>query len=107
MSIGGIDANPNIYVNAFFDDIRKSTFNTSVDPFAQGLGIFDMTTLTWADHYTANAPPYEQSDLVKKFYADNPQNGSQFTTPGLQSLFQTTHFSQSTSTVSFLPISIE
>lgn len=100
LSIGGADSNPQIYIDAYYDDIAKSTFNTSVDPHAQGLAIFDMTTLTWADHYTANAPPYEQSDLVKTFYSGNPQNGSQFTTPGLKTLFQTTNFAQSKSATS-------
>lgn len=90
VSIGGVDSNSRIYYGYDYD-INTSTFNSSIDPFAQGLGVFDMTTLTWADHYTANAPPYEQSDRVKNFYTQNPQNGSQFTTPELKNLFQTTH----------------
>ncbi|KAL8778999.1 MAG: hypothetical protein Q9213_007148 [Squamulea squamosa] len=91
ISVGGVDTNPQIS-SGNLNDIRQSIFNTTADPFAQGLGIFDMTSLKWADHYTANAPQYVQSDLVKSFYRDNPQNGSQFTTTGLQDLFQTTHF---------------
>ncbi|KAL8839985.1 MAG: hypothetical protein Q9170_001527 [Blastenia crenularia] len=99
ISIGGVDSNSRIYYGDYFS-IGESTFNSSVDPFAQGLGIFDMTTLTWADHYTANAPQYVQSDLVKNFYAQNPQNGSQFSSSGLKDLFQTTHFTQAPSSAS-------
>ncbi|KAL8836645.1 MAG: hypothetical protein Q9176_006158 [Flavoplaca citrina] len=51
-----------------------------------------MTSLAWEDHYTANAPAYVQSDLIRTFYADNPQDGSQFSTNELRELFQTTHF---------------
>ncbi|KAL8775528.1 MAG: hypothetical protein Q9209_000024 [Squamulea sp. 1 TL-2023] len=91
LSVGGFDANPKIAWGEY-EDIRKSMFNTTADPFAQGLGIFDMTSLTWADHYTANAPQYVQSDLIKTFYRNNPGNGSQFSTNGLKDLFQTTHF---------------
>ncbi|KAL9605628.1 MAG: hypothetical protein Q9179_001168 [Wetmoreana sp. 5 TL-2023] len=55
LSIGGIDSNSKISTGDGFD-ITKSTFNSSADPFTQGLGIFDMTSLKWADRYTANAP---------------------------------------------------
>ncbi|KAL8945855.1 MAG: hypothetical protein Q9222_007665 [Ikaeria aurantiellina] len=69
ISIGGIDANSKVSLGDT-DEITESTFNSTADPFAQGLGIFNMTTLQWADHYMANAPPYEQSDLIKNFYSN-------------------------------------
>ncbi|KAL8686006.1 MAG: hypothetical protein Q9218_007408, partial [Villophora microphyllina] len=68
ITVGGQDANSKISTG-YEKDIHQSAFNSSADPFAQGLGIFDMTTLAWADHYTANAPPYTQSDTVRKFYS--------------------------------------
>lgn len=67
--MGGFDANSTIYYGSY-DDITRSTFNSSVDPLAQGLGIFDLTSLTWRDHFTANAPPYTQAEVIKKFYRD-------------------------------------
>ncbi|KAL9601371.1 MAG: hypothetical protein Q9219_002547 [cf. Caloplaca sp. 3 TL-2023] len=93
ISIGGVDSNSRVHYGDYYS-IGQSTFNSSIDPFKQGLGIFDMTTLTWASKYTANAPPYEQSDLVRNFYTQNPQDGSQFTTPEVANLFQITHFAQ-------------
>ncbi|KAL8903295.1 MAG: hypothetical protein Q9171_007448 [Xanthocarpia ochracea] len=69
ISTGGVDSNATI-TTGDLTEIRKSSFNSSVDPFVQGLGIFDMTSLKWADRYRANAPPYEQSDRVKAFYRD-------------------------------------
>ena len=38
------------------------------DPFAQGLGIFDMTDLTWMSSYDANAAPYVTPEIVKDWY---------------------------------------
>ncbi|KAL8943249.1 MAG: hypothetical protein Q9211_001044 [Gyalolechia sp. 1 TL-2023] len=93
-SVGGFDANPDLYVNYLTEDVDRSVLNTSADPFTQGLGIFDLTTLTWADQYTANAPPYTQSEMVREYYRDNPPDGSQFSTTELQDLFRTAHFSQ-------------
>ncbi|KAL8911789.1 MAG: hypothetical protein Q9172_007613 [Xanthocarpia lactea] len=88
ISIGGYEANSTIYAGPHVWD----TLFNSTDPFAQGLGVFNMTSLAWEDHYTANAPAYVQSELIRTFYADNPQNGSQFSTNELRELFQTTNF---------------
>ncbi|KAG8532308.1 uncharacterized protein KY384_003949 [Bacidia gigantensis] len=41
---------------------------TRPDNFKQGLGIFDLNTLQWNDHYAANSSPYRQSQAVKDFY---------------------------------------
>ena len=66
--IGGLDANSNITLTS---GILESMYNTSADPFSQGLAIFDMTTLRFAEQYTAGAKPYEQSDPVKEFYSQS------------------------------------
>ena len=70
LTIGGVDANPAIS-NPGPDNVMtyESTLNTSADPFTQGLGIFDMTTLSFTDQYTANASPYVQSNPVVQYYA--------------------------------------
>lgn len=63
LAIGGVDADPpqtNTYAHGSFD---------TPDPNAQGLAIFDMTSLTWSSQYTAGAPPYEQSDSIKQVYS--------------------------------------
>ncbi|KAL8992463.1 MAG: hypothetical protein Q9169_007085 [Polycauliona sp. 2 TL-2023] len=94
VSIGGIDSNAQITVGAL-EDVRKSSFNSSVDPLTQGLGIFDMTLLEWVDLYRADAGVYEQSELIKSYYRDNPQNNaSRFSSSALEDLFSVTHFSQ-------------
>ncbi|KAL8768713.1 MAG: hypothetical protein Q9209_005131 [Squamulea sp. 1 TL-2023] len=87
VSIGGVDSNAKITFGNV-KDIRQSCFNSSVDPLVQGIGIFDMTTLIWADRYAANAPSYEQSALIKSYYRDNhfsqpPSSTSGPSTPSL------------------------
>ena len=59
---GGTDYAP----SKFSDFIQKSM--SSEDPFSQGIGIFDLSNLAWADHYAAHPAPYEQSDPVKQYY---------------------------------------
>lgn len=70
LTIGGVDANPK-NPSSGPDDVRayNSTFSSTADPFTQGLGIFDMSTLSFANGYTANAGPYVQSDPVVQYYA--------------------------------------
>ncbi len=65
--IGGVDTLQDTATNAA-PTLDLVTFTTR-DPFTQGLAIFDMTTLSWAKQYDANALTYEQSDPVKNYYA--------------------------------------
>lgn len=71
LTIGGRDGNPpGNYVGHV--EAQEASYATP-DPNAQGLAIFDMTNLNWSAQYTANAPPYQQSDLVRQFYSDAQQ----------------------------------
>lgn len=38
------------------------------DPWAEGIGIFDMTTLKFKDSYESKAKPYEPPEVIKSFY---------------------------------------
>jgi hypothetical protein len=40
-----------------------------VDPMTQGIGVFDMTSLTWKDSYDPVAPAYEQPQAVADWYS--------------------------------------
>jgi hypothetical protein len=62
--IGGVDSSKDSGAATLAED----TFLTQ-DIFAQGLGIFDMTALTFSNSYNASAESYVQSDLVQSFYA--------------------------------------
>lgn len=43
---------------------------TGVDPFPQGLGILDLTALTWGNSYDAEADKYESPKVVQDWYDD-------------------------------------
>ncbi len=60
---------PQVYGD--YDVIVKSMFSTR-DPFKQGLAIFDLQTLTFADSFIAGLPSqYEQSDRIKQVYGQS------------------------------------
>lgn len=44
------------------------------DPWPEGIGIFDMTTLKFKDFYEANANQYETPESIKTFYNDKSAN---------------------------------
>ena len=69
LTIGGVDTNTVLTHSGTGLQLDQATFSQSPDPFTQGLAIFDMTTLTFASQYTANAPPYVQSDPVQQYYS--------------------------------------
>ena len=70
VTIGGLDPNSDLTFALPQANI-ESTYNTSADPFSQGLAIFDMTALRFVDQYTAGANAYEQSDPIKEFYSQS------------------------------------
>ena len=41
-----------------------------IDPWPEGIAIFDMTALKFKDSYEANGDKYETPDLIKRFYND-------------------------------------
>lgn len=47
--------------------------NITKDPWAQGLGIFDLTDLEWRSSYDASAKAYQTPNLVKEDLAQNGQ----------------------------------
>ena len=58
LSLGGLDPSAST--------IRVSA--SLPDPFARGIGVFDMVDLKWKSNYDANAPPYTQPDVIKAWY---------------------------------------
>ncbi|KAJ5046758.1 uncharacterized protein L3040_003988 [Drepanopeziza brunnea f. sp. 'multigermtubi'] len=97
--IGGVDTLQDTATNAA-PSLDLVTFSTR-DQFAQGLAIFDMTRLSWANQYDAGAPAYEQSDPVRNYYASNARDPATWATSGSKSLkdvFAVTHFTNPPST---------
>jgi len=60
--IGGIDPTHNESDGSFWEG--------GADPWTHGLGLFDMSALSWTTSYNASAKDYEQPAMVKQYYAD-------------------------------------
>lgn len=65
--VGGVDPTSGIDWWASYGNTTKVEHR---DPWAEGIGIFDMTTLKFKDFYEAKAKPYETPELIKSFYRD-------------------------------------
>lgn len=76
LSIGGTDVSKG-YPAEFADP----------DPWAQGLGVLDMTSLRWTDRYSSDAPAYDTPDVVKQFYRDGGLAKVQWTSDEVEGLF--------------------
>lgn len=59
------------------------------DPWTRGLGIFDITELSWSNSYNASAQPYEQPSIIKQFYSTNPAQPDVWNDLALAAVFAT------------------
>ncbi|KAK4446547.1 hypothetical protein QBC34DRAFT_149052 [Podospora aff. communis PSN243] len=58
LSVGGIDT-----------DVKFPDNFLDPDPWANGLGVFDLTDLIWRDRYDAEAAPYQSPAVVREWYS--------------------------------------
>ncbi|KAG8527459.1 uncharacterized protein KY384_007611 [Bacidia gigantensis] len=70
----------------------------SEDPNRQGLGVFEMSSLMWNDHYDASTPAYTQAVSVKNYYDGAGDSYKAGLSLSVSSLMQDAHFSPSTTT---------
>ena len=59
--IGGLDPTQALHT---LGEARNGSF----DPWAQQIGVFDMTALQWKDAYYSKADLYRSPDIVKESY---------------------------------------
>ena len=69
------------------------------DPWAQGLGVFDLTRLEWSDGYDADAAPYESPAVVARFYAQGGLASVPWSSDAVRALFAAGMCSPSLSTL--------
>lgn len=65
-------------------------WETDMDPWPNGLGIFDMSALIWKMDYDNTAAPYEPSSLVADYYAGGERFPPNWGDPALQVIFNKT-----------------
>ncbi|KAI2621142.1 hypothetical protein GGR54DRAFT_639271 [Hypoxylon sp. NC1633] len=76
LSYGGVDGGPGL-LNP----------TTTTDPWKQGLGIFDMSEMKWADLYTPDAADYESPAVVRDWYARGGMRSVMWDNDELKELF--------------------
>ncbi|KAI1651440.1 uncharacterized protein F4817DRAFT_131302 [Daldinia loculata] len=76
LSYGGIDAGPELD----FD-------NMTSDPWRQGLGVYDMTEMTWTNSYDVDAADYESPAVVRDWYAQGNMKTMTWDNDELKGLF--------------------
>ena len=67
--VGGVDPSNDTRFTGWADNGDEP-----VDPWPEGIGIFDMTALKFKDIYEANAKQYESPEPIKLFYNDTSAN---------------------------------
>ncbi|KAI0478640.1 hypothetical protein GGR56DRAFT_331577 [Xylariaceae sp. FL0804] len=75
LSVGGVDGTNRTY-----------TAPSTADPWAQGLGIYDMTAMRWTASYDPGAAAYDSPAAVKQWYAGGGQQGVRWDDSGLEAL---------------------
>jgi hypothetical protein len=67
-----------VFTVAGFESINaepegEGIYWSNADPWPQGLGVFDLTEMVWADSYDPSAGPYVTPKVVKEYYLNNPR----------------------------------
>lgn len=62
LTIGGLDTSQHDASNQY-----RGVFHT-VDPFPQGLGIFDLSSMSFAESFEANRTTYDYADALSTYY---------------------------------------
>jgi hypothetical protein len=72
---------------------------SNADPWPQGLGVFDLTEMVWAESYDPSAGPYATPKVVKEYYIHNPRYpDSLLHDPTLRDWFKVPQSSNNTTT---------
>ncbi|KAJ0160036.1 hypothetical protein CTA2_8664, partial [Colletotrichum tanaceti] len=64
---------------------------SGVDPWPQGLGLFDMTDWVWKTDYDANAKEYETSSIIRDWYKNNDASSIEWSSDRVKALFSRTN----------------
>ncbi|MCJ1385324.1 hypothetical protein MMC17_008446 [Xylographa soralifera] len=66
-----------------------NAFNGSADPWTNGLGVFDITSLQWKNSFSSQENPYTTPAMIKSYYDHNGSRyPSSWSSANLQALFQ-------------------
>ncbi|CAG8982193.1 hypothetical protein HYALB_00003629 [Hymenoscyphus albidus] len=67
---------------------RLENGDKSPEPWSNGLGIFDMTTLKWSENYDSKAQDYTPHSVVTTVYSDASIHPTNWSSPALLDIFK-------------------
>ncbi|CAG8953120.1 hypothetical protein HYFRA_00003318 [Hymenoscyphus fraxineus] len=67
---------------------RLENGDKSPEPWSNGLGIFDMTTLKWSENYDSKAQDYTPHSMVTTVYSDASIHPTNWSNPALLDIFK-------------------
>ncbi|KAJ0103853.1 kelch repeat protein [Diaporthe amygdali] len=93
LTIGGLDTSQNDAANQY-----RGVFHTK-DDFPQGLGVFDLSSLSFATSFEANRTTYEYATALRTYYQTRDRVSSSMG-DALQAVFSVENFTSSATAVS-------
>lgn len=93
LTVGGLDTSQHDASNQY-----RGVFHT-VDNFPQGLGIFDLSTMSFADSFAANRTTYDYADALSTYYQTRDRVSSSMG-DSLRAVFSVENFTTSATAVS-------
>lgn len=93
LTVGGLDTSQHDASNQY-----RGVFHT-VDPFPQGLGVFDLSTMSFADLFEVNKTTYEYADALSTYYQTRDRVSSSMG-DSLRAVFLVENFTTSATAVS-------
>lgn len=93
LTVGGLDTSQNDASNQY-----RGVFHTE-DTFPQGLGVFDLSSLSFADSFEANRTTYDYADALSTYYKTRDRVSSSMG-DSLRAVFSVENFTTSATAVS-------
>ncbi|KAK4219644.1 hypothetical protein QBC37DRAFT_394525 [Rhypophila decipiens] len=94
VTIGGADPTQKIQQGQVNNGAGYSAPFSTPDPFTQGLGVFDLSTLSWKTKYQPMRFPYTPAPQIQDYYNTNGRKPTAgFSSSSLESLFAQSDFS--------------
>ncbi|KAK3346131.1 hypothetical protein B0T25DRAFT_551145 [Lasiosphaeria hispida] len=85
-AVAGESSRQMLVVGGVYQSREKVDYWRSVDPWPQGLGVFDLTAMNWSDGWDPNAVEYERPQVVRDWYSQGKK--AVWSSDGVRNLFE-------------------
>ncbi|KAK0725070.1 hypothetical protein B0H67DRAFT_120924 [Lasiosphaeris hirsuta] len=85
-AVAGEASRQMLVVGGVYQSREKVDYWRSVDPWPQGLGVFDLTAMNWSSGWDPNAAEYERPQAVRDWYSQGKK--ADWSSDGVRDLFE-------------------